>query len=229
MAPWDEFGGARTARGDCARILAEMPEEWADLAVTDPPYGIAYRGRRAAFRRQITGDADLGAMARGLSGIWRALKKDSAAFVFCSQTNQDAVVAIARRRGFAVKNRIVWDKGRHTGGDLRGSFGRRYEVLLLLAKGRPMLRGKRHDDIWRFPAVPNRAMVHQNEKPVPLLERAVESFSDEGGIVLDPFMGSGSTGVACARKRRRFVGIEISDEYYEAANRRVFEAYANAG
>lgn len=65
------------------------------------------------------------------------------------------------------------------------------------------------------------ALTHPNEKPLDLLVRLVESYAAPGDTVLDPFMGSGTTGVACVRTGRRFIGVEISPEYYRIAERRI--------
>lgn len=62
---------------------------------------------------------------------------------------------------------------------------------------------------------------HPNEKPYPVMTKLVQSVSDETQVVLDPFMGSGTTGIACIRTGRRFIGIEISPEYFEIAKKRI--------
>lgn len=215
--------------GDCRELLARMPGGSADMALTDPPYGIGYRSNRrkdGAHRNRIAGDNNLGAVRAASRQLHRVLKPDSALFMFADRDRQGEVCEILQRVGFRVKNRIVWDKGNHTAGDCRGAFGFRYEILILAVKGRPLIRGERHDDIWRFPRVAGQKLVHQNEKPVALLERAIESMSDPGDLVIDPFMGSGSTGEACALAGRRFLGCEIDPRYYGPACERLRRAFA---
>lgn len=216
--------GCDAVLGDCSELLDALPDGIIDLALTDPPYGIGYRSNRrrdGAHRQPIKGDESLAAVARSARRLHRVLKPDSALFMFADRNRQDAVARILERAGFLVKNRIIWDKGVHTAGDCRGAFGFRYEVLFLAAKGRPLIRGKRHADIWRFPRVPGQRIVHQNQKPVPLLVQAIESMSDPGALVLDPFMGSGSTGEACAQTGRRFLGCEIDRRYFDPACERL--------
>nr|WP_305118130.1 site-specific DNA-methyltransferase [uncultured Adlercreutzia sp.] len=75
--------------------------------------------------------------------------------------------------------------------------------------------------MWRHMRVSADKLHHQNEKPVPLLEQAVLSMSDPGDTVLDPFMGSGSTGVACLNCGRDFVGCEIDPGYFDVARDRL--------
>lgn len=222
--------GCDAILGDCTELYRAIPDESVNMALTDPPYGIGYSSRRrkdGSFSRPIANDESLGIVARSARHLHRILKPDSALYLFASPRKQDAVAIILGRAGFVVKNRIVWDKGHHTAGDCRGAFGYRYEILFLAAKGRPLIRGKRHADVWRFPRVANAHMIHQNEKPTPLLVQAVESFTDPGAIVLDPFMGSGSCGEACAITGRRFLGCELDPRYFEPACERLRRAHAS--
>lgn len=221
--------GCTAVLGDCRELLASMPDGSAGMALTDPPYGIGYRSNRrkdGAHRRPIAGDGDLGAVRAASRQLYRVLKPDSALFMFADRDRQGEVAEILRRVGFRIKNRIVWDKGNHTAGDCRGAFGFRYEIIILAVKGRPLIRGKRHDDIWRFPRVAGQKLMHQNEKPVALLAQAIESMSDPGDLVLDPFMGSGSCGEACALTGRRFLGCELDPRYHGPACERLRAAFA---
>lgn len=216
--------GCTAVQGDCIELLDSLPDASIDMVLTDPPYGISYSSRRRkdhAFERPIANDENLNIVHKSARRLYRVLKPDSALFMFASPLKQDAVAVILQKAGFRIKNRIVWDKGVHTAGDCRGAFGYRYELLFLAVKGRPLIRGKRHSDIWRFPRVTSQRLAHQNEKPVPLLVQAIESFSDRGGLVLDPFMGSGSTGQACVETERQFLGCEIDPEYFEPACNRL--------
>ena len=70
----------------------------------------------------------------------------------------------------------------------------------------------------------NKHRFHPTEKPVELLEYLIETYTEEGDKILDPFMGSGSTGVACNVLNRRFIGVELSEEYFEVAKMRIITA-----
>lgn len=93
----------------------------------------------------------------------------------------------------------------------------------MAVKGRPLIRGKRWSDVWQFPRIASQKMLHMNQKPVELLERMILSFSDENNLVFDPFMGSGSTGVACQQTNRNFIGCEIDPYYFEVASHRLVD------
>ena len=73
--------------------------------------------------------------------------------------------------------------------------------------------------------MPPRDRDHPNEKPIEVVEQLVVTHSNASDLILDPFMGSGTTGVACARLGRRFIGIEIEPRYFDIACRRIEEAY----
>jgi site-specific DNA-methyltransferase (adenine-specific) len=120
--------------------------------------------------------------------------------------------------GATVKTPIVWDKGNHTAGDLVGDYGCQVELILFAHKGRHVLREGRPANLWRVPRDP--AGGHPTPKPVSLMARCIIHSTDRGDIVLDPFMGSGSTGVAAVENARHFIGIEIEPKYYDIARRR---------
>lgn len=211
--------------GDCVDYLAGIADGSIDMVLTDPPYGVAYKTSRRTtehrFAREIENDRDLSIVEAVAPHLARVMKDDAALFMFCAWKKQDEVARIVEGAGLAVKNRIVWDKGVTTAGDLEGAFGYQYEVLLFATKGRPAIRGKRLPDVWRHMRVSVNKLRHQNEKPVPLLEKAILAMSDPGDTVLDPFMGSGSTGVACLNCGRNFIGCEIDPGYFEVARDRL--------
>lgn len=74
--------------------------------------------------------------------------------------------------------------------------------------------------------MPDRDRVHPNEKPLALMRTLIDTLSNKGDAILDPFMGSGTTGVACAKMGRKFTGIEIDRHYFEIACKRIEKAYA---
>lgn len=106
-------------------------------------------------------------------------------------------------------------------GDLKGSYAPKYEMIIFAHKGRKLLNGFRYADIIKASRTGNKN--HPTEKPVGLLETFIKNSSDENSVVFDGFMGSGSTGVACVNTGRKFIGMEISKEYFEIAKHRIEE------
>jgi site-specific DNA-methyltransferase (adenine-specific) len=211
---------------DCLEGLKQIPDASVDLVVTDPPYLISYATNRRKdkthdFCSAIANDDNPELIRSCLSECYRVLKPDSAAYVFCSAKTLDTFKSFAMEAGFKVKNTIVWVKNNWTAGDLKAQYGQQYEPVLLLNKGRAEIRGKRLTDVWMFDRVAGKNQLHQNQKPVELIIQCIEKHSDPGQVVLDPFMGSGTTAVAAARTGRNYIGFELDEKYHASAMARV--------
>lgn len=214
------IGNAELWLGHCLEILPTFGN--VDACITDPPYGIAYvsawrkRGRTEMLANDDSAPTEavmyMAALLADGGAMYLATRFDVAA-----QWN-DAV----RATGMTLKTPIFWDKGNHTSGDLDGDFGAQVEIFIFAHKGRHKLRGNRLANLWRFPR--EVAGEHPTPKPVPLMERMVACSTDNGQTILDPFMGSGTTGVACMNLGRKFIGIEIEPKYFEIACERIENA-----
>lgn len=109
-------------------------------------------------------------------------------------------------------------------GDLNHTLSTDYEIAIICHKGKCKIRGKRCGSVWECNKVNPNKMLHPTQKPEKLLEELIEKYSDSGATVLDCFMGSGSTGVACVNTGRNFIGIEIDETYFNIAKKRIEEA-----
>ena len=217
----EHIGDATLYLGDCREILPALPK--VDAVVTDPPYGISYVSawRKGGPTEPIANDQD--APLNSVPLMASRLKDGGALYLatrydVAGQWN-DAVIG----SGLRMKTPIFWDKTNHTSGDLDGDFGGQVEIFIFAHQGRHKLR-TRCGNLWRFPR--EGASAHPTPKPVGLMERILSCSTDVGGVVLDPFMGSGTTGVACANLGRKFIGIEISEKYFDIACERIAAAYA---
>ena len=85
-------------------------------------------------------------------------------------------------------------------------------------------KDKRLTDVWMFNRVSGKSLVHQNQKPVELIEQCILKHSNEGDIVFDGFLGSGTTAVACVNTNRHYIGFELDPQYYDIACKRLDEA-----
>lgn len=207
--------------GDCFDVMRGMPDASVDMMLTDPPYGMSYQSnRRAKGFDRIVGDSSLDWIDDFVSESHRVMKSNTAAYIFCSWHNVDVFKASVERH-FRLKNILVWVKNNHGSGDLKGAYAPKHEFILFAHKGRVLLRDGRRPDILEFPKVSGRVMRHPTQKPVQLLERLILDASDSGDVVFDPFMGSGSTGVAALGLGRRFRGIEMDGEYFYTADERL--------
>ena len=153
-------------------------------------------------------------------GFNNVLKDNSALYIFCSPNTVDLFKKEVEKY-FKIKNIIIWDKGNTTAGDLSAAYGKKYEMIIYANKGRRLINGKRLSDIWSFKRVSGNAQVHQNQKPLELIELIIEKSSNIDDTILDPFMGSGTTAHACKNLNRNYIGFEIDPTYFKMINERL--------
>ena len=212
--PYYEEDGIRIFLGDCREILPELKDESIDLILTDPPYGIGYQSNmRTATKKfnKITND-DNNTRFSAYPLLYRLLKNNSCGVFFCSFKNY-AVDYLELNKVFDIKNCIVWDKGGGGIGDLKHTLSTDYELAIIGHKGNFEIVGKRIGSVWEIPKVFPSDMTHPTEKPAELFTKMINVFATSDCLVLDPYMGSGTTLVAAKLLGRRAIGIEISEEY----------------
>lgn len=201
-------------------MLRGMETESVDAIITDPPYGISFQSKRRADRfAKIAGDK-----RPFIWWLWdatRVLKDGGVVVCFSRWGIQHTFIDAMGLAGLKVKNVIVWDKMRHGAGDLKSSFGPRYETVIFATKGKFTFPGKRPQDLVQCDKVPEHSLAHPNEKPVELLEWFIEAVTVPGALILDPFAGSGSTLAAAVKTGRRCIGVELDERYAEIALERV--------
>lgn len=208
--------------GDCLLKLRSIPDSSIDLIITDPPYGVNFtKGYKSGNKELVHGDDGFSVMIfvdEIAKEFARVLKPDSACYVF---TRFDVFPYwwLKLKNHLDPKNQIIWNKGGGGMGDLKGNFAFDYESIIYAAKGKPTIREKRIGSVWNVKKC--KQEFHETQKPVELIEKIITHSSDVGDVVLDPYMGSGTTGVACAKMKRNFVGIELNDTSYQIATKRI--------
>lgn len=206
--------------GECAAVLATLPSGSVDLVVTDPPYICRYRDRSG---RTVANDNHSAWLAPAFREIARVMKQDTLCVSFYGWQHIDRFMLAWKAAGLTPVGHLVWAKDYTS---RRGFLAARHEAAFLLAKGRPPRPATALPDVQPWVYSGNRH--HPTEKAESVLRPLIEAFSMRGDLVLDPFAGSGSTGLACARLDRRFVGVELDAEHYRTAERRLAEAYRRA-
>ena len=212
--------------GDCVELMKNIPDKSIDLIVTDPPYLIKYKtnyrkDKNHDFCSEILNDDNYDCISNYIKQCYRILKDDTAMYMFCNCDRVDFFKQQLEKAGFKIKNMIIWVKNNWTAGDLKAQFGKQYEIIFLVNKGRKCFNGGRITDVWHFNRVAGKNQLHQNQKPIDLLEQCILKHSNENDIVFDGFMGSGSTGVAALNLGRNFIGIELNENYFNIANNRI--------
>ena len=129
---------------DCLSIIKKIPNESIDLIVTDPPYLINYKTNRRKnkeddFCKPIKGDDDYKLIENYIKECYRILKNNSAMYIFCNGDRVDYFKQNLEKAGFKIKNMIIWVKNNWTAGDLKAQFGKQYEIIFLVNKGRKKL------------------------------------------------------------------------------------------
>lgn len=198
--------------GDCLAVLQDLPDSCIDFVLTDPPYMVNYRDRSG---RRIRGDRGSAWVEPAFAEIARVMKPDTLMLSFYGWTAIDVFMTAWREAGLRPVDHMVAHKGYISSSRY---FDRCHEQAMLLAKGNPPIPGddERLDDVrsrWKYTGNEH----HPTQKPVRNLAELISCFCPEGGIVLDPFAGSGSTCLAAESTGRRFLGIEIDRRYHAAA------------
>lgn len=209
-------GGMRIFHDDCLNVLPSLPSNSVDFVLTDPPYLVGYRGRWDGEKRSIVGDDNPTWLRPAFSEIWRVLREDTFAVSFYGWPHADVFAGTFKSIGFRLVSHLVfvknvWGLGRFTRGQ--------HETALLLAKGRPPIPASPVSDVFEW--VREQETLHPNQKPVGPLRRLTSTYSPLGGIVLDPFMGSGSTLRAAKDLGMKATGIEIERRYCRLAASRL--------
>lgn len=242
MNPWqkrvDVFGDGRCVLycGDCLEILRTVPAGSVDAVVTDPPYSTgtikeAGAGIRKAMTRSIQDIEWFATDSLSTNGFWwlahacavqwkRVLKPGGHVLSFIDWRQMPQLAGAIESADLKPVNLLIWDK---TYFGMGRFFRLQYEMILHYTRG-VGADALRHDvsNVLRFPPVRNGE--HYTQKPVELVAELISVIVPLGGLVLDPFMGSGTTGLAAIQLGRRFVGIEIDPHYFEVAHKRILDA-----
>lgn len=219
---------------DCFEVLPTIPDDSVDMVFTDPPYWTLDRWREVGTTTRLGGNADpkkrsgwfktIGpdAIEKLVKECFRVLKPNRHAFIMCDGQTLRYVLNCAAEY-FNYYKPLVWDKVKPGMGY---HFRASHEYIVMVDKGKNLIcKDRTLKDIISIPAVSN--SIFPTQKPVELAELFVENFTDGGWVVLDPFLGSGTTGIACVNLKRQFIGIELDAEYFSKAESRIREAENN--
>ena len=228
---------------DCIRSMKRLANGSIDLILTDPPYNLGnfMKGRDTNLKKMrdnFFGDAgwdDLSfedwekSMDNFFEESVRVLKKGGAMIVFMAIIKVESIIKIAERHGLYYKTTGIWHKLNPMPRNMNLHFVNSTEAWIYFTykkrTGTFNNDGKvLHDFIETGVAANGERKFgkHPTQKPVQLMEFFVKVLTNEGETVLDPFMGSGSVGVA-AKNNRNFIGVEINENYFQIATRRIQE------
>lgn len=230
---------------DCLSAMANLPIGSVDLLITDPPYNLGlFMKDRATnlhkMRSNFFGAAGWDNMeysdwVQSMEAFFKAasivLKKGGSVIVFMAIIKVETLISIAKNCGFYYKTTGIWHKKNPMPRNMNLQFINSTEAWVYFTYGARTgtfnNNGQAvHDFIETAVTSVGEKKIgkHPTQKPIALMRHFVELLTNEGDCVLDPFMGSGSSGIAAKQLNRNFIGIELNPTYYDLAKKRIVEA-----
>ncbi len=220
-------GACRLFQDDAVSWLRALPAGSVDLIITDPPYESLEKHRAVGTTTRLTHskassndwfvvfpNARFGELFRE---CWRVLRRDSHLYLFCDAETMFVAKPAAESAGFKFWKPLVWDKKKIGMGY---HYRSRYEFVLFFEKGKRRLKDLGIADIIEEPRI---LRGYPTEKPVAVSEVFVQQSSSPGELVIDPFVGAGSVGLAAAKHARRFWGCDTNPEALRITSERLRE------
>ena len=221
--------------GDCLELMKEIPDNSIDLIATDPPYRLTSRGSSGTMSGYWTEDRtrkgkifthnDID-IKDYIGEFYRILKADSHCYIMCNNVNLPHFFDVISKSDFHFVKLLVWDKqtkicGRYYMGQI--------EHIFLLRKGKDKpINDCGTSDLLSYPNRRDKGIdgknIHDSQKPTRLFQCLIENSTNEGQLVFDPFMGSGTTALAAIASKRHFIGCELDEGYFKIATERIRKA-----
>ena len=237
-------------QGDCLEIMKQIPDKSIDMVLCDLPYGctscswdiiIPFDKLWEQYKRIIKKNGAILLFGNEpFSSLLRCSNLDWYKYdIYWEKERLTNIQQVKRRVGKTVETISVFYKKqctynpqmiKHDGPNVSNKV-KNGKLGLLTDGGNKKVKeymdtGYRYPtQVWKFKRDCLTSNLHPTQKPVALLEELIKTYSNEGDVVLDNCMGSGSTGVACANTDRRFIGIELNNEYYQIAENRIYGAH----
>ena len=227
---------------DCIKALKKINNKSVHLVLTDPPYNLGQfmRKRNTNLKKMrenqfayagwddLPYDEWLNEMDSFLSESYRILVNGGTLLVFMSIIKVESIITLAEKNGFYYKTTGIWHKTNPMPRNMNLHFVNSTEAWIYFTKGTNTgtfnNKGKLVHDFFETSLTTKSEKKygkHPTQKPIKLIDNLISLLSNEGDIVVDPFIGSGTTGVSCKKLNRNFIGIEADKEYVDIANKRL--------
>jgi site-specific DNA-methyltransferase (adenine-specific) len=233
-------------KGDCIEIMKKMESKTVDLIFADPPYFLSNGGLSIKNGKTVSVDKgewdkknnyeDIHLFTHSwLNECYRLLKPSGTIWITGTYHNIFDIKKQMDIIGYKLLNIVIWHKSDPPPLLYKNKFRFSYEFIIWAKKDSNHFfnynemfnyEAKEMCDVWKLPAVgmnEKKAGYHPTQKPECLLERVIKSSSNVGHLVLDPFMGSGTTGYVAKRMNREFIGIEQCEKYFLISKKRLGE------
>ena len=222
-------------QGDCLEVMKDIPDKTIDLIVTDPPYNVSATNDGGTINKvkklnkslkdlvetNITNGYDI----ETLGEEFMRVMKEPNIYLWCNKTQIPEYFKFYVEKYKCKFDILCWHKN-----NALPTYSNKYlsdtEYLLYFRKGKGKCFPKSYEDAKTYYIAPinhkdKKKYKHPTIKPLDITEKVIKNSSKENDIILDPFMGSGTTGVACKQLNRNFIGIELLEEYYNIAKERI--------
>ena len=213
---------------DCLEVIKGIEDESIDLIITDPPYKIVKGGcTNKAVKYSGTNHDELknGTLFNKneinfndwIPKLYDKIKDGGHVYIMCNDRNMREVLNVSHESKFKLLNILTWKKTKH---NPNRYYLKNSEFIIMLRKGKAVnINNMGTYQVLEVPNVDKK--THPSEKPVDLMKILVENSSKLNDVVFDPFMGTGSVGVACMNANRKFIGVELDEKYFEIAKQRI--------
>lgn len=219
---------------DCLNVFKDIPDNSIDLIISDVPYKVI-SGGRPKYKGQPSGilSKNDGKIFNNndikpceyMYELYRVLKEGTHCYIFINFINLQEMMNEAEKVGFKLHTLLIWEKNNKTPSRW---YMKNQEYILFMRKGKAKpVKNAGVGHILKYNNIMGGNKSHPCEKPVDLLELLITNSSNENDIVFDPFMGSGSCGVACMNTNRKFIGIELDENYFNIAKNRIENIVTN--
>jgi len=232
---------------DCIKILGELTPNSVDMIFADPPYFLSNGGKSINSGKIVSVNKgewdkkenydDINVFTKQwLKGCYQVLKNGGTIWVSGTSHNIFDIKKVMDELGYKIINIIIWHKSDPPPLIYKNKFRFSYEFIIWGRKGHThsfdyenmfKVNNQEMQDVWKLPAVSlneKKYGKHPTQKPECLLERIIMSSTKESDLVLDPFMGSGTSGVVAKKMKRNYIGIEIDKGYFSIAKLRISNA-----
>ena len=210
---------------DCLEGMKRIPDKSVDMILTDIPYGEVsdkgserskYCGQLRTLDKGVADEMNF-EISEFLEGLTRI--SNGGIYIFCGIGQVSEIYTYFKDKKDFMVRQCAWYKSNPSPMNGQHMWLSSMENCIFAKRRKTKFNAKTSSSVWKFPV--GRSKIHPTEKPVNLFTYLIESSSDEGDVVFDPCMGSGTTAIACTNTNRNYIGFELDETYFNLANERI--------